>query len=148
MTQIVLDIDDKELKAKLFSIAQDEHTDINHIAFDAIKAFVGMSEDIKALSYPRLNPLEHMEPIKFDALDGIGNVTPFEAIDDPADYIHNKRTRNLRQKMDIIFVDSCVVIDFSKNIQTVTERLSHTTTRCMNFIVEMELLQGARNKKI
>jgi len=49
--------------------------------------------------------------------------------------------------MDIVFVDSCVVIDFSKNIPTVTERLSHITSPCMNFIVEMELLQCARNKR-
>jgi len=96
MTQIVLDIHDKELEAKLFSLAKNEHTDINHIAFDAIKAFVGMSEDIKALSYPKLNPLENMVPINFGVRDAIADANPFEDIDDPASFMHNKRTNNLR----------------------------------------------------
>jgi len=96
MTQIVLEIDDKELEAKLFDIAKNEHTDINHIAFDAIKAFVGMSEDIKALSYPKLNPLDHISPITFDVINADDEASPFEGIGDPATYIHNKRTLNLR----------------------------------------------------
>jgi len=49
--------------------------------------------------------------------------------------------------MDIVFVDSCVVIDFSKNNSCVTDRLSQIQSPCLNFIVEMELLQGARNKR-
>jgi len=49
--------------------------------------------------------------------------------------------------MDIVFVDSCVVIDYSKNVPSVIDRLNQIQVPCLNFIVEMELLQGARNKR-
>ena len=96
MAQIVLDINDKELEAKLFKLAQKEHTDVNHIAFDALKAFVNASEEVMALTYTRLNPLDHISPIKFDVADDASEALPFSEISDPAEYTKTVRSQNLR----------------------------------------------------
>ena len=49
--------------------------------------------------------------------------------------------------MDVIFIDSCIVIDFIKGIEDIKNQLSQIQTPCINFIVEMELLQGAKDKR-
>lgn len=49
--------------------------------------------------------------------------------------------------MDVVFVDSCIVIDFIKGIEDIKNQLSQIQTPCINFIVEMELLQGAKDRR-
>ena len=49
--------------------------------------------------------------------------------------------------MNIVFVDSCIVIDYTKKVQRVISAIDMIDQPCFNFIVEMELLQGARNKR-
>lgn len=49
--------------------------------------------------------------------------------------------------MDIVFIDSCIVIDFIKGIQDIKNQLSHIQIPCINFVVEMELIQGAKDKR-
>lgn len=49
--------------------------------------------------------------------------------------------------MDIVFIDSCIVIDFIKGVQDIKNQLSQIKIPCINFIVEMELLQGAKDKR-
>jgi predicted nucleic acid-binding protein len=49
--------------------------------------------------------------------------------------------------VDIVFIDSCIVIDFIKGIQDIKNQLSHIQIPCINFVVEMELIQGAKDKR-
>lgn len=49
--------------------------------------------------------------------------------------------------MDIVFIDSCIVIDSIKGIEDIKNQLSQIKIPCINFIVEMELLQGAKDKR-
>jgi tRNA(fMet)-specific endonuclease VapC len=49
--------------------------------------------------------------------------------------------------VDVVFVDSCIVIDFIKGIEDIKNQLSQIQTPCINFIVEMELLQGAKDRR-
>lgn len=49
--------------------------------------------------------------------------------------------------MHIVFVDSCILIDFLKGNDDIKNQLSKIRTPCINFIVEMELLQGAKDKR-
>ena len=49
--------------------------------------------------------------------------------------------------MDIVFIDSCIVIDSIKGIEDIKNQISQIQTPCINFIVEMELVQGARDKR-
>ena len=49
--------------------------------------------------------------------------------------------------MDVVFVDSCIVIDFIKGIEDIKNQLSQIQIPCINFIVEMELLQGAKDRR-
>lgn len=48
--------------------------------------------------------------------------------------------------MDIVFLDSCVIIDYLKGQENVFQTILSLEIPCINFIIEMELLQGARNK--
>lgn len=49
--------------------------------------------------------------------------------------------------MDIVLLDSCIVIDRIKGVEEITEQISLIRMPCINFIVEMELMQGARDKR-
>jgi predicted nucleic acid-binding protein len=49
--------------------------------------------------------------------------------------------------VDIVFIDSCILIDFLKGIEDIKNQLSQIRIPCINFIVEMELLQGAKDKR-
>jgi tRNA(fMet)-specific endonuclease VapC len=49
--------------------------------------------------------------------------------------------------VDIVFIDSCIVIDFIKEIEDIKKQSSQIKIPCINFIVEMELLQGAKDKR-
>jgi len=49
--------------------------------------------------------------------------------------------------VDVVFVDSCIVIDFIKGIEDIKNQLSQIQIPCINFIVEMELLQGAKDRR-
>lgn len=48
--------------------------------------------------------------------------------------------------MDKVFIDSCIVIDFIKGNSIVENDLVKISKPCINFIVALELIQGARNK--
>ncbi len=48
---------------------------------------------------------------------------------------------------DIVLIDSCIVIDFIKGIEKIKNQVIQIPQPCINFIVEMELLVGARNKR-
>jgi len=48
---------------------------------------------------------------------------------------------------DYLLVDTCVVIDYINNRSALlSELLANDTTLFINSVIEMELLQGARNK--
>lgn len=49
--------------------------------------------------------------------------------------------------MDIVLLDSCIVIDYTKGVEEIKEQISKVRMPCINFIVEMELMQGARDKR-
>lgn len=49
--------------------------------------------------------------------------------------------------MDIVLLDSCIVIDYTKGVEEIKEQVSRIRMPCINFIVEMELMQGARDKR-
>ncbi len=49
---------------------------------------------------------------------------------------------------DYLLCDTCVIIDFMNGrSQTLNELINNETTLFINSIIEMELLQGARDKK-
>jgi tRNA(fMet)-specific endonuclease VapC len=49
--------------------------------------------------------------------------------------------------MAIVFIDSCIVIDFIKGKEEIKKQLNQIQMPCINFIVEMELMQGAGDKR-
>ena len=49
--------------------------------------------------------------------------------------------------MGKVLVDSCIVIDFIKGFVEIENEIAKISEPCINFIVEMELLQGAKNKQ-
>lgn len=49
--------------------------------------------------------------------------------------------------MNVILVDSCIVIDFIKNVEVIKHHIAQIQKPCINFIIEMELLQGAKDKR-
>jgi len=49
--------------------------------------------------------------------------------------------------LSIVFIDSCVVIDFMRGDDLIKERLLLIDKPCINYIVEMELIRGANNKR-
>ncbi len=48
--------------------------------------------------------------------------------------------------MERILIDSCIVIDFIKGISEIEQEIDKIPKPCINFVIEMELIQGARNK--
>ncbi|MCP4149431.1 MAG: type II toxin-antitoxin system VapC family toxin [bacterium] len=48
--------------------------------------------------------------------------------------------------VDIVLLDSCIVIDFIKDSGNIKSQISKIQNPCINFIVEMELMIGALNK--
>ena len=46
-----------------------------------------------------------------------------------------------------VFIDSCIVIDYIRGKTEVKKELDRISKPSINFIVEMELMQGARNKR-
>jgi predicted nucleic acid-binding protein len=51
------------------------------------------------------------------------------------------------EPVDIVLLDSCIVIDYTKGVEEIKEQISKVRMPCINFIVEMELMQGARDKR-
>ncbi len=49
--------------------------------------------------------------------------------------------------MDVVFLDSCIVIDYIRGIEEIKKIVDQIKKPCINFIVEMELLQGAAFKR-
>ena len=49
--------------------------------------------------------------------------------------------------MDKVLIDSCIIIDFMKAIVDIEHDIETISKPCINFIVEMELMQGAKNKQ-
>ena len=49
--------------------------------------------------------------------------------------------------MDNVFIDSCIIIDFIRGNSEIENELKNISKPCINFIVAMELMQGARNKQ-
>ena len=49
--------------------------------------------------------------------------------------------------MNIVLLDSCIVIDYIKDIESIKSQVARIERPCINFIVEMELMQGAENKR-
>lgn len=47
---------------------------------------------------------------------------------------------------DIVFIDTCIIIDFFKKNKKVIENLNNISKPVINSVVEMEIIQGARNK--
>jgi len=47
---------------------------------------------------------------------------------------------------DIVFIDTCILIDYFKNNKKVIKNLNKINKPVINSIVEMEIFQGARNK--
>ena len=47
---------------------------------------------------------------------------------------------------DPVLIDTCILIDFFKNNKKVINSLEDINIPCINSIIEMEILQGARNK--
>ena len=48
--------------------------------------------------------------------------------------------------MNIVFIDSCIAIDLLKGVRDIKKKISQIQMPCINFIVEMELFQGAKDK--
>ena len=48
--------------------------------------------------------------------------------------------------MKKILIDSCIVIDYIKEVPEIVKEIDNISMSCINCIVEMELMQGARNK--
>ena len=48
--------------------------------------------------------------------------------------------------MNIVLLDSCIVIDYIKGIEAIKKQVDGIARPCINFIVEMELLRGSVNK--
>lgn len=49
--------------------------------------------------------------------------------------------------MAIVFIDSCIVIDYIKGEEEIKKQLNRIQMPCINFIVEMELMRGAGDKR-
>ncbi len=49
--------------------------------------------------------------------------------------------------MENVFIDSCIVIDYIKGVPNIKNEIKKIKKPCINFIVEMELMQGANNKR-
>ncbi|HLP45234.1 MAG TPA: type II toxin-antitoxin system VapC family toxin [Candidatus Kapabacteria bacterium] len=49
--------------------------------------------------------------------------------------------------MAIIFLDSCIIIDYIKGKKEIKNQVHQIQMPCINFIVEMELMQGANDKR-
>lgn len=49
--------------------------------------------------------------------------------------------------MSKVLIDSCIVIDFIKGFVEIENEIAKISEPCINFIVEMEFLQGAKNKQ-
>jgi predicted nucleic acid-binding protein len=49
--------------------------------------------------------------------------------------------------MEKVLIDSCIVIDYINGDEEIERKIKKVSKPCINFIIEMELMQGARNKR-
>jgi tRNA(fMet)-specific endonuclease VapC len=49
--------------------------------------------------------------------------------------------------VNVVFLDTCIIIDYIKGIEEIKKSVIKIKKPCINFIVEMELMQGAMNKR-
>ena len=93
MSQIILNLDNKELEASLHNFAKKHKKALDQVIIDAVKHFIGLTED-KEIKYEKKDILKHSHIIQKEFDDNMCDDTALEDITDSASYIHNLRRQS------------------------------------------------------
>ncbi len=90
MSQLILNLENKELENNLKDFAKKHKKALNQVVIDAIKQFISEPND-KKIEYRKKDVTKHMHIIKKEFDDEVCDESALEHITDSASYIHNLR---------------------------------------------------------
>ncbi len=93
MSQLILNLDNKELEDNLKDFAKKHKKALNQVVIDAIKQFISTSDD-KNIKYTKKDVTKHMRIIKKEFDENACDENALEHITDSANYIHSLRRQN------------------------------------------------------
>lgn len=93
MSQLILNLDNKELETSLHNFAKKHKKALDQVVIDAIKQFIGLDED-KEIRYVKKDITKHRHIIQKEFDDNMCDESALEHITDSARYIHNLRRQS------------------------------------------------------
>ncbi len=93
MSQLILNIDNKEFEDSLKKFAKKHKKALEQVAIDAIKQFIGVSD--KNIKYTKIDVTKHMHIIEYQTSedDDLDDVRPYSHVEDSVKYIRDARSK-------------------------------------------------------